>query len=178
MKRAPRFVLEGAAAATAVGRKLQRLQARKKARLASLWLIAFGSMMIVFTFAVTSRHLSEIRAAGIAAAGILRHPDGTMLSGGMLHEAMVRGVLLTMAANVALAAVFIGFGLWARKSPIIPPVAALTIWMTLQVIEATLSPESIARGWLIKMVLITALVASVKSGFKARHLHAKPAPIT
>ena len=76
---------------------------------------------------------------------------------------------------VLIAGAFWGLWAWSRKSPLPAAIVGLALYGTLIVITAVLNPATIGQGWIIKGIVIGALVQGIVAGVKARKL-SEPQP--
>ena len=57
-----------------------------------------------------------------------------------------------------------GLFFWAKTNPFGASLTALIIYVTGMIVGAALDPATLAQGWLIKILVIAALVSGVRSG--------------
>jgi hypothetical protein len=103
----------------------------------------------------------------IGAVAILYMVGGTLVGAITWSEdpSTAIGVLIV---NFALAATQGGLWWWAKRAIFPAAVASLALYVTVFLIEAVFDPTSLARGWLIKILFITALVKAIKAGLTVR----------
>lgn len=80
------------------------------------------------------------------------------------------GATLLLALNGALFVIHLGLWWWARTAPLAAAIVALCLFVTLQLVEATLDPTSLARGVIIKVLFLVALVQAVRAGVEAQRI--------
>ena len=140
----PRVVHGGKVAATGVGRDLQ----------------------------ATALAATAKKAAGaLLAVAILQAIAGTVMVYAA-KKAAVAGTDLTVLYVVVygVAAVFFGLYLWARRNPLPAAISGLVVFLTLHGLEAVSDPESIAKGILVKIIIIVVLARAISAGMKHRAL--------
>ncbi len=69
--------------------------------------------------------------------------------------------------------VYIGLFFWAKGNPFAANLTALILFVTIQLLAAALNPVTLAQGWLVKILVIAALVNGVKSGLAFKRLQAQ-----
>ena len=70
----------------------------------------------------------------------------------------------------ALFAIHLGLWWWAKTAPFAAALVALVLFVTLQVVWAAIDPESLARGLIIKVLFLIALIQAVKAGVDVQRL--------
>ena len=73
-------------------------------------------------------------------------------------------------AVLAIAFIFFALWFWSKKSPFPAAVAGLVIFITLHAIEAIADPTAIARGIIMKIIIISLLAKAVKAGVTYKKL--------
>lgn len=131
-------------ATTAAGKKAQSEQLAKTVRK------SFGALLFVA--------IVQTLAAIIMPLTLPAQPEGS-------SAAVVVGAILGV-----IAAVFYGLAFWARKSPLPASIVGLVLFVSLHALDAVVTPESIARGLIMKVIVIVVLVQAVQAGIKAREL--------
>jgi predicted nucleic acid-binding Zn ribbon protein len=81
----------------------------------------------------------------------------------VLNHAVVNQVKAIIVANFILAGVFIGLFIWAGFNPFAASLTGLVLYVTLLVIAAAMDPLTLIQGWLIKIIIISALIAGIKT---------------
>jgi hypothetical protein len=75
-------------------------------------------------------------------------------------------VLGAMVAGLGL--IFLGLWFWAKYQPFPAALTALIIFVTVNLADAVLSPQGIASGIVIKLIILYGLIVAVKSGYALR----------
>jgi hypothetical protein len=94
--------------------------------------------------------------------------------GGVLFAAITASgqgagpAIAVLALNLVLAATQGGLWWWAKRATFAAAVTSLALYVTVILIEAVFDPASLVRGWLIKIVFITALVKAIRAGLTVR----------
>jgi len=79
-------------------------------------------------------------------------------------------ITFSLASAGALFAIHMGLWWWAKTAPFEAAVVALVLFVTLQVVWATLDPQTLARGLIIKVLFLVALIQAVKAGVDVQRL--------
>jgi hypothetical protein len=77
---------------------------------------------------------------------------------------------LVVIAHGVLAATFYGLWGWAKSRPLPATLAALILFIAVQLIGAALEPESIVKGILVKVLILVALIGAVNAAQKYQKL--------
>lgn len=80
-----------------------------------------------------------------------------------LPTAMLVGML-------AFAAVYVGLWAWCKRDPLAASIVGLVVFVVVHVIEAVIDPAALARGWVIVVGIVAALLWAVASGARHRKL--------
>jgi len=121
---------------------------------------------------VQAFHAPALRSARnwILAVGVL------YALGGLLFVAIGRellddrGVAIVLGTHLALTAIHVGLWGWAKSAPYAAAVVALVLFVTVQLANALLDPTSIAKGIIVKILFVVALVKALKAGHRAHEL--------
>ena len=73
-----------------------------------------------------------------------------------------------LIALIALA--FWGLWFWSRSAPMPAAITGLVLYLSLQLLDAVVDPSSLARGWLVKIIVIVLLARAIEAGVKYRKL--------
>ncbi len=76
--------------------------------------------------------------------------------------------------HAALALTQGGLWWWAKRAPFPAAVVSLALYVTMILLSAIADPMTLLRGWLIKILFITALVKAVQAGMAAKKLAQSP----
>ena len=80
-----------------------------------------------------------------------------------IETTQIQTARLASGAVLVLGAVFIFLGAMVYKIPVAATVTGLVLYVGLQAISAMLSPETIGRGLLIKIVVVVCLAKAVQA---------------
>ena len=69
-----------------------------------------------------------------------------------------------------VAAIFWGLWFWARKNPLPAAIVGLVLFLTLWFVDILVDPTQIARGIIVKIIVIAVLVKAIKAGAQHRKL--------
>jgi hypothetical protein len=87
------------------------------------------------------------------------------------HQAVVRFALMihyAVAAGFALmGVVFIVLGVLVRKYPVPCTIAGLALFLLGALIQLAIDPKSLAAGWIIKIIIVVALVKAIQAALAA-----------
>ncbi len=64
---------------------------------------------------------------------------------------------------MAVGITYILFGVYVYRFPVPITISALIIYLALQAVQAALEPESLAKGFIIKILIIVALAKSIQA---------------
>ena len=78
------------------------------------------------------------------------------------------GVLSVVLIGIAVAFWVLYF--WARRSPLPAAIVGLVLFITLHVLDALADPTALARGWLVKIIVIVVLSKAISAGLKYKRL--------
>ncbi len=140
-KSGPRVVnVTGGDAASSLGREAQA------AELKALMKKSFGALLGVGLLQL---------AFGAALFFLMQNEPGGPLTGALLGGVGV---------------IFIGLAVWARSSPLPAAIVGLSVYGSLLVLDAIFDPASLARGLLIKIIIIGVLARAIQAGVKYKKL--------
>ncbi len=92
---------------------------------------------------------------------------GLMLLGGLVYYFLNDDIASLIAGGV-LAIVFLILGFWSQQKPLIAIVLGLLVYLTNIVLAAIVEPSTIARGIIIKVVIIVFLIKGINSALHLR----------
>ena len=69
-----------------------------------------------------------------------------------------------------IAALFYGLYFWARRNPLPAAIVGLTLFVTLHLIDAIADPTQLARGIIMKVIIVAMLVQAIQAGIKYKRL--------
>ena len=149
----------------------------------------------------SSPRVTSASAAGFAGTGVGRSLQADELSkqakkaaGALLAVAIIQVVFgaivvfALMPANVpqqtrnivmvsvfGIAAVFFALYFWARKQPLPASIVGLVLFVTMHLLDALADPTALARGILMKIIIVVILVNAIQAGVKHRQLQRQSA---
>jgi len=92
-----------------------------------------------------------------------------------LREALMPAMYVISAIYVGLAVLYFIFAGVVRSHPVPITITALVIFVALLLIAAALDPASIAKGWLVKIIVIVGLAKAIQAALAyQRELDAAP----
>ncbi len=92
-------------------------------------------------------------------------------------EAAVRAGQVMAGAFVLLGIVFVALGITVKSYPVPITITAFVLYVGAAVVMALLDPESLARGFIIKIIVVIALLKSIQAAVAyQRELNATSAP--
>ena len=139
-------------AQTVVGKKIQGMTLEKTMTSAKRCLFAVGILQLI--------------AGGIFYAGLR-----------VAEEEAVRQELLSMLIGVGLIGIlYIVLGFWAKRSPLPASIVGLVLYISLLVFDGVSDPASLARGWIMKIIVLMVLIKGIKAGIQYRKLKANVIP--
>ena len=66
--------------------------------------------------------------------------------------------------------VFFGLYLWARRAPFPAAIVGLVLFLSIHLLDAVADPRAIARGILVKVIIVVVLVKAIQAGGRHRQL--------
>ena len=137
-------------AATGAGRALQSEELHKQAKKAAGALLAVAIIQAVF---------------GALVVFVILPKD---------IPAETRGVV--MVSVFGIAAVFFALYFWARRQPLPASIVGLILFVTIHLLDALADPTALARGVIMKIIIIVILVNAIQAGVKHRQLQREASP--
>lgn len=119
---------------------------------------AFITMLVLGIFNVAIGGLATVGAFALA-----NHPKEA-------QGLDLRFLQIVGMATCVIGAIYIGLGVWARRAPLPATITGLVIFISLQALSGILDPASLLTGWIIKFLILAALINGVKAGLKHRQL--------
>ena len=77
---------------------------------------------------------------------------------------------IIMVSVFGIAAVFFALYFWARKQPLPASIVGLILFITVHLLDAIADPAALARGLIMKIIIIAILVNAIQAGVKYRQL--------
>ena len=71
---------------------------------------------------------------------------------------------------VGIAIIFYGLYAWARHNPLPAAIVGLILYVTLHLIDGIVDPTQLARGIIMKIIIITMLAQAIQAGIKYKRL--------
>jgi hypothetical protein len=94
---------------------------------------------------------------------------GAVQAAGTLIMGYITGFdAATTSTMAAIAAVFFALAWWCRTNPFAAAVVGLVVFVTVHLAEAVFDPSSLARGVVMKVIVIAVLVRAIGAGVKYR----------
>lgn len=142
-------------------------------RKASKWVLAVAVMFMLFGTIAGFMNRAEanevlVSIADEAPEQLFILEDGSEYTVGELREQISADVVFVFAVNYGLALIMLACWFWSRRSPLPALVTALGVYVAVIVIGAIFDPSTIARGILIKVLVISALSSGVRSALAQR----------
>ncbi len=94
---------------------------------------------------------------------------------GEIREILQGEIFLIYAISYFLAALMLGLFFWSRKSPLPAITTALCVYLGLELLSAILDPSGIARGIVIKVIIVLALLTGLQSALAQRNAQRRAA---
>lgn len=131
-------------ASTGAGRSMQSDELQKQAKKAAGALLAVAIIQVIF---------GAILVFALLPAGI---------------PAATRNMI--MLSVFGIGAVFFALYFWARKQPLPASIVGLVLFITMHLLDAIADPTALARGLIMKIIIIVVLVNAIQAGLKHRQL--------
>lgn len=144
----PRIVTGAGVASTATGKTLQEADLIAKARKAAVALLVVTIMQFVF---------------------------GTILIF-VLPAAAAEDRTVMLISVYGIGVIFLGLYLWARKNPLPAAISGLVFFITVHALDAVADPTALARGVILKVIVIVMLVQAIQAGIQHRKLRQQVEP--
>ncbi|MBN1554947.1 MAG: hypothetical protein JXA11_09390 [Phycisphaerae bacterium] len=144
----PRVVTGSAIASTSLGQNVQEKELKKKCRQASIALFAAAVLQGI---------------TGIALYAFLKNEPNVDM----------QKLQILVGVVVGIGVVFAVLGFWARVNPLPASIVGLVLYVTLHAIDAVADPSALLRGWIIKVIVVVALINAIQAGITYRQLKAK-----
>ena len=93
---------------------------------------------------------------------------GETTQGSLGYNIIITAVLLITLFGIA--ALFYGLYFWARRNPLPAAIVGLTLFVTLHLIDAIADPTQLARGIIMKVIIVAMLVQAIQAGVKYKRL--------
>jgi hypothetical protein len=140
----PRLVTGGATPTSSGGHALLGQELHKQTKKAFGALLAVGIIQLVF---------------GLVVVGALESKNG---GGGDFT------VVYLSVFGIGVA--FLGLAFWARFNPLPPAIVGLVLFVSVHLLDAVADPASLARGLIMKIIIVVVLSKAISAGLKYRQL--------
>lgn len=144
------------------------------------WLLAISIITLISGFIFYAMQKSDVEKEIRAAEAATEYMDPAERDRLMVQEVGMtfqealdhdRGmVTMLLVVNIALAVIYFGLWIWAKRNPYLAALIALLLFLTVIVVSAVIEPKSLAQGVLLKILFIMALARAVKAGADERRL--------
>ena len=85
-----------------------------------------------------------------------------------LEDEVVAGQMIISGAMVAMGCLFIVFGFLIHRQPVFITLTSLVIFIGMIAVLAALEPLTLLQGWLLKIIVIVALVKALQAALAAQ----------
>lgn len=147
------------------------------------WILAVSILTLIGGIAMYFLAKSKVEKDLRDAEGQLSHltpeerDEVVRQNTGMTWQQVVahdRGMVTQLlVVNTALAVIYFGLWIWAKRNVFAAALTALLIFITVVVVSALLEPASLLQGILIKILVVIGLSSAVSAGYRARKLSGK-----
>jgi hypothetical protein len=144
------------------------------------WLLAISIIMLLSGLVFYGMNKSETEKQHRDAAAQLAHmspqerDEALKQAVGMTWDEAVAHDLglvnMMLAINIALAVIYFGLWIWAKKNAYAAALVALLLFLTVIVASAVWEPQTLYQGILIKILFIAALGKAVAAGREERRI--------
>ena len=141
----PRIVTDAVMPSTAAGRQLVSEELKKHLKKAKGALLTVAIIQTIF------------------GALIIGATKATLPAGRTIPPVLI----ITL---VGIAVIFYGLYAWARRSPLPAAIVGLILFVTLHLIDGIVDPTQLARGIIMKVIIITMLAQAIQAGIKYKRL--------
>jgi hypothetical protein len=130
-------------------------------------LLIVGVLMIIvqaiFFVIEVGQVRAEIQKQDQAAGGQIGQRDLKQ------QELIAYGVLaLFHGTTIMVGCLFIVLAFFVQRYPVPISIVALALFVAVQALAAVLDPANLARGWILKIIVVVALVKSLQAGMAAQ----------
>jgi hypothetical protein len=152
----PRVVSSDAAPATSVARGLLEDDLKKQMKKASTALLIVAILQAVF---------------GPVALMLMKSKAEQEAGPGAVME--IEPIMYVIVFGLAIA--FFALWLWSRVNPFAAAIVGLVLFVSVHLLDAVADPTQLARGILVKIIVIAMLVQAIKAGLQYRKLREQQA---
>jgi uncharacterized membrane protein len=126
---------------------------------------------VVFFFITRSQvDAALVQLASVSDVQPLNEVVGSATTVGELRATLERQPYQVLGLNLLLALVMAGLWMWSKRTLLPAIIAALGIYVAVQVASALYDPATLAQGVILKVLVIVALVKGVQSALAAQKL--------
>jgi hypothetical protein len=156
----------------AVQRQVIRLNNSRRSIAVVAWLfILSGAAMALLSNVQAQDALKKLE--GYEASATYPEPiDGETMTVGQLRAELQREPWQVLGLNIFLAAVMFGLYYYARLNPLVGLIAALGVFLAVQVGNVILEPATLAQGIWIKILVPVMLGSGIRTAWQLRKLKA------
>jgi len=156
----------------ATQRKIIRLNSARGTIAGVGWLFLVAALFMGFLQSEIAKE-SLKNLEGYAATDVYPEPiDGETLTVGQLREQVQREPYQVAGLNVFLALVMFGLYYYSRRAPLTALIAAVSVYVAVQVLNAIVDPKTLAQGIYVKIFVTFFLANGVRSALQLRNLKA------
>lgn len=145
MPTSPRLIDGASVPTSAAGHALVSNELEKQSKKAFGALLAVGIMQLIF---------------GLIVVGAMNARPGGVGGDNTLVYVTVFGI----------GVVFLGLAFWARFNPLPAAIIGLALFVTVHLLDAVADPASLAKGFVLKIIIIVVLSKAISAGLKFRQL--------
>lgn len=146
-------------------RKGKVREASNMIRLLAGIFVLFGGIMCGVQFSQAKTVLQKIERFQDSDP-VTRLINGHAYTAGEIRSQVRRAPWIVLILNVFLGAVMLGLSFWANTSPLSALMIAAGIYLAVNVGNAIYDPTTIAQGWLLKGIVIVALVKGMRAALE------------
>jgi hypothetical protein len=125
-----------------------------------LIVVVNGALAFFARDLVLSQLQNEVQRQGV------RNPNQAHLR--EFEDQLVAGQRIISGAMVAMGCLFVVFGFLIRRHPVLITVTSLVIFIGMIAILAAIDPTTLIQGWLLKIIVIVALVKALQAALAAQ----------
>ncbi|HZN62398.1 MAG TPA: zinc ribbon domain-containing protein [Planctomycetota bacterium] len=145
----------------------QRIRSGRTTILVVAILAFIGSVAVYF---IASSELAKARREIDAARGNDQFDQEKVEEAAVEYRKSSRLVAILVGINVLLALCYLGLWFWAKVKPLPATLAALILFITVQVASAAIDPKELVRGLILKVIIIAFLIKAVDSARKYQRM--------
>lgn len=120
----------------------------RRARIAIMFVAVVTLLFAIFKWYMLEKEIAEVQASSYM----------------VVDQAVVAQNRLIIGVTFAIGLIFMSLFFWAKTNPFGAALTALIIYITDLIVSVGLDPKNLARGLLVKIIIIIVLANGVKSG--------------